>query len=370
MVNPATCPFCALHCDDLRLHVSGGQLELIKPACEWAVAGFHAYASSPVQKQHPKTENAVELIHAARSILMVLAQDVTNEDVEAALRLAQKRYASITTLRKNACLAQVVGRTGWLGATLGDINALKGTVLLCGIAKEEIPPRFRKKINQSDNKIFVHIADTDLVETIRRLRVLMRGEGEKIPQRIIALNNEISKAKCGVIVLGEELLAQGEQPLTEVLLWLDELNQAERWYGLALSRGGNEQGISETLLRLTSHPGSIKMQSSGADYRPRELAGLSLGVCREADLLLWIGEPEHLSAEATKAVQQIPTILLSHAKPHWKPKCWIQTAHPGIETAGSVVRMDGVTVQLEQLVESNLPSMQEILGILTQGAAS
>lgn len=370
MVNPVTCPFCALHCDDLRLRARGGQLELINPACSWAATGFRAYASSPVQKQHPKTEIAVELIHAARSILMVLAPDVTNEAVEAALRLAQKRYASITPLRKNASLAQVVWRTGWLSATLGDINALEGAVLLCGGEKEEIPPRFRQKINQSDNKKFVHIAGTELVETIRWLRVLLRSEGVKIPQRIITLNNEISRSKSGVIVLGKELLEQGAQPLTEMLLWLDELNQAGRWYGLALSGGGNGQGISETLLRLTGHPGSMKMQSNGADYRPRELAGLSPAACREADLLLWIGEPEDNSTEAKNAVQQIPTILLSHSKPRWKPKCWIQTAHPGIETTGSMVRMDGVPVQLEHLIESNLPSAQNILESLTQGAAS
>ena len=111
------------------------------------------------------------------------------------------------------------------------------------------------------------------------------------------------------------------------------------------------------------------MQPGGADYRPRELGGLSPAACREADLLLWIGEPERISMETIMAVEQIPSIVLSHSKPHWKTKYWIQTARPGIEIAGSMARMDGVPVQLKQLVESNLPSMQEILGYFTQGVA-
>jgi formylmethanofuran dehydrogenase subunit B len=370
MVNPVTCPFCALHCDDLRLHVSGGQLELIAPACPWATTGFRAYASSPVQQQEPKTEIAVELMKSARSILMVLAPDVTNETVDAALRLAQKRSASLTTLRNYAGWAQAVGTTGWLSATLGDIKALEGAVLFFGVAKEEIPPRFPQAINQSDNKEFIHIAETEYVETARWLRVLTRGDASQVPRRIIALNNTISKSTNGVIVLGDGLLDQGEQPLTEVLLWLEELNHAGRWYGLALSRGGNGQGISETLLRLSGHPGSVTMRSRGADYTPRELSGLSPEASREADVLLWIGEPEHISAEATSAIRHIPTVVLSHARPGWKPTCWIQTAHPGIEMAGSMLRMDGVPVSIHRLIESTLPSTQEILDALTQGAAS
>jgi formylmethanofuran dehydrogenase subunit B len=307
---------------------------------------------------------------SARSILMVLAPDVTNETVDAALCLAQKRSASITTLLDYAGWAQAVGTTGWLSASLGDINALEGVVLFFGIAEEEIPPRFRQAIDTSDNKEFILLTKTECVETARWLRVLTRGDDSQIPLRIIALGNTISKSTNGVIVLGDGLLDQGEQPLTEVLLCLEELNRAGRWYGLALSRGGNGQGVSETLLRLSGHPGSVAMRSRGADYRPRELRGLSPEASREAEVLLWIGEPEHISAEATNAIQHIPTVVLSHSRPRWKPTCWIQTAHPGIEMAGSMVRMDGVPVSIHQLKESTLPSTQEILDALTQGAPS
>ena len=111
-----------------------------------------------------------------------------------------------------------------------------------GFQKRKFRRGSARRFNQSDNKKFVHIAGTELVETIRWLRVLLRGEGVKIPQRIITLNNEISRSKSGVIVLGKELLEQGAQPLTEMLLWLDELNQAGRWYGLALSGVETDRG--------------------------------------------------------------------------------------------------------------------------------
>ncbi len=112
------------------------------------------------------------------------------------------------------------------------------------------------------------------------------------------------------------------------------------------------------------------MLPGGAAYRPRELAVLSPEACHEADLLLWIGETEHISKEAIKSLRQIPNVVLSYRRPHWKTMNWIQTARSGIETMGSMHRMDGVPVQLQQLIESNLPCAQEVLDNFIWGTAS
>src|SRR3990170_3676512 len=100
--NRITCPFCSLHCTDLRMSIDGGRLASFSPPCILGENGFRnsiaELADEPVAKTaHIKSLRTIwEWLPDARQPLMVLSSDLESETVTAAVQLARQHSAILT----------------------------------------------------------------------------------------------------------------------------------------------------------------------------------------------------------------------------------------------------------------------------------
>ena len=78
-----------------------------------------------------------------------------------------------------------------------------------------------------------------------------------------------------------------------------------------------------------------------------------------SDLCLLVGQPRSFSEQTLASLRKVKTILLDPQPPAWKPSLWLPVAQAGIDAPGSMLRLDGLPLRLEPIVETTRPSIQD-----------
>ena len=82
------------------------------------------------------------------------------------------------------------------------------------------------------------------------------------------------------------------------------------------------------------------------------------------DLCLLVGQPRTFSEKTLVNLRQVKTVLLDPQPPAWKPALWLPVAQAGIDTYGSMHRLDGLPVTLAPILSSHRSRMETILEAL------
>ena len=362
VLEAATCPFCGLHCGDLRLELDSGRLAGCTPACARASAGYRKALRGlrPSADPDEALQAARTWFEAARRPLVLLADDADNKAVHSAIRLARRRGALLVLDDggESSALALAMKSAGLLSGTLGELRHGAARLLLCGPDPAREMPRFWGFLPPGQKAAALRLKNAGPLEAVRQLRLARRagaGAGGSM-KRLAAV---LAATPSGAVLFGKDWLQAGVPGLTELLLWLQELNASARWYGLPLLSGPNRFGLAEALLSETGYPGSLRFVGGKAEYVPYELRLATLLTRRQVDLLVVVGTPQ--GPDLAGMTGALKSIQISAEPPVGRRGLWLPSARPGVDAAGEMLRLDGVPARLGALFPGGRPAAAEIV---------
>ncbi|MEM8945191.1 MAG: formylmethanofuran dehydrogenase subunit B [Planctomycetota bacterium] len=412
MIQDVACTVCGCVCDDLRVQVSDGVIQNVENACHFTEPWLleksqncdRPYAC--VDGQAVAFEQAVsqsaEILSGSRAPLVYGMSNCGVAGMRAACRLSDRIGATIDATASHSHAASVVAiqASGESTATLGEIRHRSDVVVYWGSNPLVSQPRHIERFIDSpgmfmpagrqDRHLVVvdttrtptaEIADTFIqlpagadFEVIWALRALIQGTsfdekniGGVATTALLRLADLLKSARYGAIFYGSGLTSHHVPHATvEALLRLvTELNAHTRFVTRAMRNRGDAAGSDGVLSWQTGYPMGVNLARGYPRYNPGEHNANALLERQEVDAAIVVGADSvgRLSLAARSRLQAIPTVVLDaqDASSYLNPSVQIATATDGVHRNGTTYRMDDVSIPLRKLVQSDLPSDEEVL---------
>jgi formylmethanofuran dehydrogenase subunit B len=414
VVENATCTFCGCVCDDMVLTVEGtgrdARITKAKNACVLGNAWFlnHHIEERPVctirdsasASPRPATleegvERAAEILSSARYPIVYGLSDTTCEAQRVAVAIADRIGGCVDTTTSvcHGPSGMAFQGVGEVTCSLGEVKNRADLVMFWGSNPAESHPRHftkysimpkglfvpngrkdRKSVKAAD--IFLQIKPRKDFEALWALRALVKGvklgpeiEAETgIPLASLEdLAQRMKSCKFGVLLFGMGLsMTRGKHLNVEAALALArDLNQFTRFTAKPMRGHGNVTGADNVVSWQTGFPFGVSLGRGYPRFNPGEFTTADTLARGEADAALIIASDPmgNFSQPAREHLAKIPVIVLD---PKETPTAKIAavafcTATYGINTAGTVYRMDDVPIPLRPAFDSPYPSDQEVL---------
>jgi formylmethanofuran dehydrogenase subunit B len=405
------CPFCGLACDDLRIGIDEGSLEVRANGCPISVSAFAragqgAGAQTRVMGAPVPLAEAVDhagriLRDARQPLISGLATDVAG--ARSALALSDRIGAVIDHMGAAAKLRNllVLQDAGWITTTLTETRNRADLLILVGTDVVSRFPRFFERFVWVPETLFgldpgareivylgearnteagiapdgrkptiVACGNSSLGEVLGALRTLAAGrrvprdEIAGIPLAILAsLAQRMQRAAYGVAAWAAGDLAFPHAELTVQTLTdlIRDLNRTTRFNGLALAGSDGDFTLNQVHTWQTGFPFRTSLATGHPVYDPYHFGTERLLASGEADALLWVSS---LNPSRLPPATGIPTIVLGSGSMalEREPDVFIPVATSGVDTTGHFFRADKVVaLPLRKLRESPLPSAAAVL---------
>ena len=153
-----------------------------------------------------------------------------------------------------------------------------------------------------------------------------------------------------------------------------DLNREARCVARPLGAGGNVAGAMTALAAATGFPCTVGFGSGAVRFAPGEFGAARMIGERCADTVLYLGArsgghiKDDTGARGRKRPRRPRLVVVGPRLPAEvsDPDVWIPTALPGLTSAGTALRSDGVTVVLRALLPTRRPTEDEVLDTLTR----
>ncbi|MCL4296768.1 MAG: formylmethanofuran dehydrogenase subunit B [Anaerolineae bacterium] len=416
IVENATCTFCGCVCDDMVLTVDMEQRRILKAknACVLGKAWFaeHVVENRPfalVEGREASTAEAVEaaaqILAQARYPMIYGLSDTTNEAQRQAVAIADLLGANIGTTTEvchgpSGIAFQGVGEST---ATLGEIKNRADLVIYWGGNPAESHPRHftrysvtpkgmfipngkkdrtvvlvdvRRTPSEPVADIFIQVKPRRDFELLWALRALLKGRRvdpsvEEITGVSLAtmqdLVERMKNCRYGVLFFGMGLtMTRGRHFNSGALLALaTDLNEFTHFVAKPVRGHGNVTGADNVLSWQTGFPFAVNFSRGYPRFNPGEFTAVDLLVRGEADAMVVIASDpaSNFPQPAIEAMRRIPVIVLDPKFTHTAELARVAftTATYGINTPGTVYRMDDVPITLRPAFDSPYPSDEDVL---------
>ncbi len=419
LVEHATCTFCGCVCDDMDLTVDLDQKRITKAknACTLGRAWFaeHTVEDKPPAKVDGKPATTAEAIEAAARILararlpiVYGLSDTTCEAQRQAIAIADLMHGNIDTTTSvchgpSGIAFQGVGEST---ATLGEIKNRADLVVYWGGNPAESHPRHftryavtpkgmyipngrkdryvvlvdvRRTPSAPAADLFLQVKPGRDFELLWTLRALVKGrqidpsieETTGIPLASLeTLVERMKSCRFGVLFFGMGLtMTRGRHFNSGALLALaTDLNEYTHFVAKPVRGHGNVTGADNVVSWQTGYPFGVNMSRGYPRFNPGEFTTVDLLSRGEADAAVIIASDpgSNFPKPAIEHLKRIPVIVLDAkdtdttelARVHFR------TATYGINTTGTVYRMDDVPITLRPAFDSPFPGDEEVLTAL------
>lgn len=416
VVENAVCTFCGCVCDDMVLTVDLDEKKITKAknACVLGKAWFleHTEVDLPPALVDGREATLDEAVEEAAQILAKSRLPVIFGFGSTTCE-AQRVAVSIADLIRgnmDCCTSVCHGPSGiafqGVGestATLGETMNRADLVVFWGCNPAEAHPRHttryavtakgmytpnRKKdrtvvlvdVRRTPSVVtadlFIQVKPGSDFEVLWALRSLVRGHRvdpaiEKrsgVPLATLEdLAERMKSCRFGVLFFGMGLtMTRGRHFNTGALLSLGtDLNEHTHFIVNAMRGHGNVTGADNVLSWQTGYPFGVNFSRGYPRFNPGEFTASDLLARDGADAALIVGgDPvSNFSRAAIERLRQIPVITLDPKRSMTTEiaRVAITTATYGINTSGTVYRMDGVPVTLRAVMDSPYPEDEEVL---------
>lgn len=412
--DSVTCPFCGLLCDDLTIERSSNhQLKVSRNGCVKSVQFFERPPQPPQPRIAGASVGLPEAIAKAAALLgsaqlpLFAGLGAEVQGMRAVMSLADKTGAVLDHMHSNSFMRNlhVVQNSGWQIATLTEVRNRVDLLVIVGTDIVSAFPRFFEREVWNPESMFGQ-------DTSRRQVVYLGGRNlntapgaapdgtpaqylpcdlEQLPQVIAALRALLlgkrmdAAAVAGIDIAAlADLAARLQAAQYSVIAWsaaaldfphaelalqnlaelIKELNKTTRANGLPL--GGNEGDASANQVSawISGYPMRTCFARGYPEHDPTLFSADRLLASGEADALLWVSS---FNPERTPPTTGLPTVVLGHPDMQLaqEPSVFIPVGLPGADHAGVMFRSDGVvSLPLEQLRESSLPTLSEVLSAI------
>jgi formylmethanofuran dehydrogenase subunit B len=415
-LSDVTCPFCGLACDDLTLENSNTGLAVTRNGCAISIAAFRelgqrsAVNTAPRLAGKPTTLDkallfAAQIMSAAKAPLIAgLGTDVAG--ARATLELADRIGAVVDHMNMPAKLRNILTlqNSGWITTTLAEIKNRADFILVIGSGVVTRFPRFLERAVWPQHAMFVgdpakrrvfflgqietlvttlpenvkllHCSHDALSRIIPALRAILneqRVDSDHLASSDVRILNDLAasmkQASYGVIAWAapDFDFPHGELTTQTLAELIKDLNKNARFAGLPLGGSDGDFSCNGVQTWQTGLPLRSRYGTNGLDYDPHRYGAEELLAANEVDAMLWISS---FNAARVPPAANVPQIVLGPPGMTFErePDVFIPIATPGIHHTGHFVRADKVVVmRLGKLIESNLPSVADIVGRIVSG---
>jgi formylmethanofuran dehydrogenase subunit B len=414
VVANATCTFCGCVCDDMELTVEDHKITKAKNACVLGKAWFlnHTIEDRPVAtiKDQPAAlddaiEAAARILTGARFPIVYGLSDTTCEAQRMAVAIADRIGGCIDTTTSvcHGPSGMAFQGVGEVTCSLGEVKNRADLVIFWGSNPAESHPRHwgrystmpkglfvpngrkdrtvvlvdvRKSKSAPAADIFLQVKPRKDFETLWALRALVKGVsldasiGDEVGvplEKLQDLAERMKKCKFGVFFFGMGLsMTRGKHLNVEAALALArDLNEFTRFYIKPMRGHGNVTGADNVVSWQTGYPFGVHLGRGYPRFNPGEFTTADTLARGEADAALIVASDPmaNFSQPAREHLAKIPYVALDPKETPTVRGAAVAftTATYGINTGGTVYRMDDVPIPLRPAFDSPYPSDQEVL---------
>jgi formylmethanofuran dehydrogenase subunit B len=421
IVEDATCTFCGCLCDDICLRIEddrvvgagnacslGESWFMNRPADDWPICLVEGQAATLEEG----IDRATRILVDARYPVIYGLAETTSEAQRLAVAIADRIGGCIDASSGADSGASTIAfqEVGEVTCTLGEVKNRGDLIVFWGCDPAETDPRFFERyaltakgtfvprgredrhcivVDRSKTASaevadqFIPIAPRKDFEAFWTLRALAKGialdaaeiEAETgVPISTWQdLLNRMKQAKYGVIFHGGESNETRSAHLDyhALLAFVRDLNDVTRFVCLPMRGRGNLTGAENVITSQTGYPSPVNLARGHPRYGPGEFnASISLERHESDAALIVAGSPTaSLSPAARDHLARIPCIVIGPSNTRTAEGATVRfhSATDGINTPGTVYRMDGVPIPLRPAVASMLPGAEAILRGIAQG---
>lgn len=363
-----TCPACGLLCDDIPPQsLRDNTLKCDKAKDFFARA--NGDASPKIKGQPASLAQAVEAVTALLKksktpLFAGLSTDVNG--FRAVQNLAQATHGKMTHMNATSSLRnyKVLQQFGWQTTTLTEVRNRADVILLVGTDAVTRNPRFFERVVWVDDAMFVQPSERQII--------YLGGEGLNTQAGVSPNGKAPMVLDCALTVLPEvmavlrALVADKPVKVTEVggvavasLQTIADILKTAKYATLAWNSKDLDfphaeltiQNITETVVTLNQKTRAMALPLGGSDgdtsvtYAHTWLNGVipQQADLSEHDAVLWVNS---FSPEHSAPVSPAPFIVLGAPDNQFAktPDVFIPIATPGLETDGTLFRVDGSVV--------------------------
>ncbi len=414
IVEDATCTFCGCVCDDMELTVEDNRITKAKNACVLGKAWFfnHHIEDRPEATIEGKPASYEEAIEAAAEILLNATYPITYGLSDTTCEAQRKALAitdwigGIVDTTTSVChgpSGMAFQGVGEVTCSLGEIKNRADFLIFWGgnpaeshprhftkyslMPKGEFVPKGRKDrtavlIDVRKTKsakaadIFLQLKPRSDFELAWALRGLAKGIDidPKVEQKtgipldtLRDMMDRMKAAQFGAILFGMGLtMTRGKHINSEAVLSLArDMNQHTRWVAKPMRGHGNVTGADNVVSWTTGYPFGVNLGRGYPRFNPGEFTTSDVLARQEADAALIIASDpmSNFSQPARDHLRSIKSVVLDPKLSETAKVATVAftTATYGINTPGTVYRMDDVPIPLRPAFESPYRSDLEIL---------
>jgi formylmethanofuran dehydrogenase subunit B len=414
VVENATCTFCGCVCDDMELTVEDHKITKAKNACVLGKAWFlnHHVEDRPVVtiEGKPATleegiERAAQILTQARYPIVYGLSDTTCEAQRMAVAIADRVGGCVDTTTSvcHGPSGMAFQGVGEVTCSLGEVKNRADLVIFWGSNPAESHPRHwgrystmpkglfvpngrkdrtvvivdvRRSKSAPAADIFLQIKPRKDFEALWALRALVKGVrleasvGEEIGiplDQLQDLAERMKTCKFGMFFFGMGLsMTRGKHLNVEAALALArDLNEYTKFYIKPMRGHGNVTGADNVVSWQTGYPFGVSLGRGYPRFNPGEFTTADTLARGEADAALIVASDPmaNFSQPAREHLARIPYIVLDPKETPTVRGATVAftTSTYGINTGGTVYRMDDVPIPLRPAFDSPYSSDQEIL---------
>lgn len=397
------CTGCSLLCEDIELALKTGTVSQAKNLCRKGYGHFQALFTERtdpmVEGQKVSIDQAIakaaEMLRDARRPLLYGWSNSTLEAQKAGIDLAKKLNATIDDT-SSFCQGILMERvlTGKIPTcTLDDVRNFADTSIFWGADPSNSHPRHlsrfayyprgekrQKSYEEERNCIVIDVRKSSTAKLCPNyyFRVPPGGDAEfigalmavlegKIPRfgdkkRMIELGTVLRKTEYGVIFPGLGLIYSLQEKMDLLEALVAKLNEITTFKVVPMVGHYNMRGFNQLLLDETGFINRVAFKDGKARHGPENSV---VEASKSCDAALVIGS-DPLSALPFKTAQRLAKVPMIAIDPRRSlttdvAKVVIPTAVYGLEAGGSAIRMDGVKIEFEPFVKSDLLTDEQIL---------
>lgn len=415
VVADATCTFCGCVCDDIELTVRDNRIVAAQRACELGERWFFSrslddrpdclIAGQPAPLDLG-VERAAQILTRAKYPLIYGLSNTTCEAQRIAVGIGDWIGGTIDTptSTSHGPLGTAFQGVGEVTCSLGEIANRGDLILLWGTNPAESHPRHftkyslepkgmfltggrqdrtcvlvdvRRTKSVEDADIFLQIKPGKDFEALWTLRALAQGieldpddvEAETLVPlaRWQDLMQRMKRARFGVILFGAGVMTTRGRYLNSeaVLALVRDMNAYTRFVAKPMLGDGNAVGADNVLAWRTGYPFGVNLARGYPRFNPGEFTAVEMLARGEVDAAMIVADDplSSLGPDACARLANMPCITLNPTETPATRRAEVAftTATYGINTAGTVYRMDDVPLPLRPAFESNHPSDFDVL---------
>ena len=408
------CLWCSCMCDDVVVRTQDGAVISTENACPLGEAWFKRRSSTGptcrVNGREASLEEgilrAVEILTDARFPLIYGLGQTTCEAQQIAVSIADWVGATIDTATSygHAPSIQAFQVAGKSTCTLGEIRHRSDLVIFWGADPIRNQPRLfsnftvgREGMFQPKGRsgrtvvvvdivptatsehadVFLHIKPESDFEALWLLRALALDlpldsfpaeERTGVPLEAWRdLMGRMRRANYGALLFGVGLMqTRGRHNNCEALLRLTrDMNRHTRFVCRSVRQRGNVSGADKVVAWRTGYPFCVNLSRGYPRYNPGEFNTSTTLSRREPDAAMIVGDDPMpgFDENAMRHLRSIPRIVLSATESEIETGAAVsfRTARLGVESQGTVYRMDEVPLLLRPVLKSQYPNEEDIL---------